>query len=377
MRAKRYASPGVEGDAKGIIRSVEQTTDRPAGTSPPRHSRFRGAHGVSLSTCGSRGCSSPRRVGLVLLVGIRHALDQPIYGPIDEAYHAGYVQHVADTGLPPMLGRDEIILAHRAIVEGVGRAAGPRAGTAPLPYGDHFQLSQDEAIQPPLYYYVVAPVAWFTRGSDKIYAAPHRELRPERARGAVPVPCAARRRSRASRSRPASRRSSSPSFTGITHLLSQVQNDALLLPVCVLLLWAFLHDLADETRERLARARGGRGRRDPADRRPARRRHAPHRRAVRVGGLPTRAQSRGLVWPVRRVRRAAVGLGAALNLHRYHALFPREVRRPPGARCTNTASELFSRTFQLLRTAGDLIVDSSYLPMLPAAAARRTAGRVC
>ena len=30
------------------------------------------------------------------------------------------------------------------------------------------------------------------------------------------------------------------SFTGITHLLSQVQNDALLLPVCVLLLWAFL-----------------------------------------------------------------------------------------------------------------------------------------
>ena len=32
-------------------------------------------------------------------------------------------------------------------------------------------------------------------------------------------------------------------FTGITHLLSQVQNDALLVPACVLLLWAFLHDL--------------------------------------------------------------------------------------------------------------------------------------
>src|SRR5689334_9184315 len=70
-------------------------------------------------------------VGCVLLVGIHHALDQPVYGPIDEAYHAGYVQRMADTGVPPMQGRDQIMLAHRPIREGEPVLPGPRAGTAP------------------------------------------------------------------------------------------------------------------------------------------------------------------------------------------------------------------------------------------------------
>ena len=106
MRAKRYASPGVEGDAKGIIRSVEQTTDRPAGTITAPALAIPRAHGGVLVDLWIARVLVAAAVGLVLLVGIRVALDQPIYGPIDEAYHAGYVETMAATGFPPMLGRD-------------------------------------------------------------------------------------------------------------------------------------------------------------------------------------------------------------------------------------------------------------------------------
>ena len=170
MRAKRYASPGVEGDAKGIIRSVEQTTDRAAGTITAPALAIPRAHGGVLVDLWIARVLVAAAVGLVLLVGIRHALDQPIYGPIDEAYHAGYVQRVADTGLPPMLGRDEIILANHSMFEqGQVRLPEPQKGSAPIPRGYYSEEQQQEAIQPPLYYYILAPITWFTSGYDTIY----------------------------------------------------------------------------------------------------------------------------------------------------------------------------------------------------------------
>jgi 4-amino-4-deoxy-L-arabinose transferase-like glycosyltransferase len=302
-------------------------------------------------------------IGLVVLVGVRHALDQPIYGPIDEAYHAGYVQRVADTGVPPMLGRDEIILAHPAIAVGSVSLPGPEAGTAPLPFGDHFQMTQGEAIQPPLYYYLLAPVAWFTHGSDKIYALRIascalnaigvlllflmlRAVLPREplAAGIAAVVLA--------------------SFTGITHLLSQVQNDALLLPVCVLLLWAFLHDLE---RRRVSIWHGLAAGAAAATQLIAVPLGAVTLAVAAVyaaGRVPRWRELRQLVWPAAAFV-APLWSWIALNIYRYHALFPQAAGPPGSGPVHSTAGELFSRTFQLFHTAEWISLDTSYAPMFP------------
>ena len=104
-------------------------------------------------------------------------------------------------------------------------------------------MTQGEAIEPPLYYYLLAPVAWFTHGSDKIYALRIAERRAQCDRRAGALPHAARGCCHAKPLAAGLAAVILASFTGITHLLSQVQNDALLLPVCVALMWTFLHDI--------------------------------------------------------------------------------------------------------------------------------------
>ena len=235
MRAKRYASRGVEGDAKGIIRSVEQTTDRAAGTiTAPALAIPRAHDGVLVDLWIARVLVAAA-LGLVLLVGIRVALDQPVYGPIDEAYHAGYVEKIAATGFPPMLGRDP---SSSGIARCSSRAKSATRATegqcAASRSGFYSEEQQQEAIQPPLYYYILAPITWFTRGSDKIYA-----LRIAssvlNALGVLFLFLALRGTFRREPLAAGVAAVVIASFTGITHLLSQVQNDALLLPVCVLL----------------------------------------------------------------------------------------------------------------------------------------------
>jgi hypothetical protein len=346
---------------------VEQTTDRPGGESavpvevaqPPRD-----GYVVDLWIARVLGLAA---VGLVLLIGIHHSLDQPIYGPIDEAYHAGYVQKVADTGKPPMLGRDQIVLAHPTFTPFQVELPGPRGGTAPLPFDPvHFTLNQEEAIQPPLYYYVVAPVAWFTSGPDKIEALRIASCVLE-AIGVLLLFLMLRATSRREPLAAGIAAVVLSTFTGITYLLSEVQNDALLLPVCVLLLWGFLHDIE---RRRVsvwhALAAGAAA--------------ATQLIAVPLGavtllvaalcgarGIPRGRELRRL-WLPFVLYVGPLSTWILLNLHRYHSLIP---VYPPGdgsSGATATTSALFKRTFELLHSAPDVILQTSYLPMEPLAA---------
>ena len=302
-------------------------------------------------------------LGLVALVGVRHALDQPIYGPIDEAYHAGYIQRVADTGIPPMLVRDEIILAHPTFSRGQVILPGPRAGSAPLPFGTRFQMSQGEAIQPPLYYYLLAPVALVTRGVDKIYA----ERIASCALNAIGVLLLFLMMRATLPRQPLAAGVAAvvlASFTGITHLLSQVQNDALLLPVCVALMWAFVHDLEHRRVSIWLGLAAGAAAATQLIAVPLGIASLSIAAIVAAGRIPRVRDLRGLLWPVVAFV-APLSSWIALNLYRYHGPFPRGSGVPGAAPAQSTAGELFSRTFQLLHTAESIIVDSSFLPMYP------------
>jgi hypothetical protein len=344
---------------------VEQTTDRPEGAvavpvdaGPPARDGFI----VDLWIARALGLIA---IGLVLLIGIRHAVDQPIYGPIDEAYHLGYVQKVADTGKPPMLGRDQIVLAHHTFTRYQVVLPGPEKGTAPLPYDPtYLTLNQEEAIQPPLYYYVVAPIVWFTRGADKVYAVRIASTILN-ALGVLLLFVVLRRTLRRQPLAAGIAAVVLATFTGITYLLSEVQNDALLLPVCVLLIWGFLHDL-EKRRVSVwhALAAGAAA--------------ATQLIAVPLGaatlliaalygahGLPRGRELRRL-WLPFVLYVGPLSTWVALNYHRYHSLIP---VHPviPGAPAAGhaTTSELYRRTFELLITSPSTILQTSYLPLYP------------
>jgi hypothetical protein len=342
---------------------VEQTTDRPEGTLavPADSVRTGDALAVDRWIALLLGIAA---VGLVLLVGIRHSLDQPIYGPIDEAYHTGYVQNVADTGKPPFLGRDQIVLAHPTFTPFQVEIPGPQKGTAPLPFdATDFHLNQEEAIQPPLYYYLLAPVAMVTSGVQKIHALRIascvlnaigvlllflllRRMLPRQplAAGIAAVVLA--------------------TFTGITSLLSEVQNDALLLPVCVLLIWGFLYDLEQRRVSWWHGLAAGAA-------------AATQLIAVPLGavtlliaalygsrGVPRGRELRRL-WLPFVLYVGPLGTWVALNLKRYHGFIPVYPATPGAAVGHATTSDLFRRTFELLDTARGTIVGTSYLPMWP------------
>jgi hypothetical protein len=107
---------------------------------------------------------------LMLLIGI-HDARRPVYGPIDEITHTAYVLAVAKDGIPPRVGRDQAFVGSHHLAPRDVRIPGPdKTGSAPLPIGPTGEVKQAEAIQPPLYYYVAAPVTWFVSGRDKVIA---------------------------------------------------------------------------------------------------------------------------------------------------------------------------------------------------------------
>ena len=133
-------------------------------------------------------------VALVLtpLIGV-HDARRPVYGPIDEITHTAYVLAVAKDGIPPMLGRDRAFIRPRPLAPRDVRIPLPdKVGSAPVPIGAYGEVSQTEAIQPPLYYYAAAPVTWFVSGRDNVVAlrlfdvllclCAHRDRLPRRAR---------------------------------------------------------------------------------------------------------------------------------------------------------------------------------------------------
>ena len=176
-------------------------------------------------------------VALISILGIAHAINQPVYGPIDEVSHTAYVFHVARYGVPPLLGRDRSYLGRKGVKLG-GRDVDiprPEAGSAAIPLGSTGAFGQPEAIQPPLYYFAVAPLARIWSGTDAVRAI--------RIAGVAMVAIAAvllflsvfELASDALGAGFASMVLATQS--GITDFLSQVQNDALLLPLSGAVIW--------------------------------------------------------------------------------------------------------------------------------------------
>jgi hypothetical protein len=108
---------------------------------------------------------------LTLVIGI-HDARRAVYGPIDEVTHTAYVLAVAKDGIPPELGRDRAFVGSQKKIapRDVRIPAPDKVGSAAIPVGYFGEVKQDEAIQPPLYYYVAAPVTWFVSGRDKVVA---------------------------------------------------------------------------------------------------------------------------------------------------------------------------------------------------------------
>jgi hypothetical protein len=107
---------------------------------------------------------------LMTLIGV-HDARRPVYGPIDEVTHTAYVLAVAKDGLPPMLTRDRaFIRPSRQMAPRDVLIPFPEKGSASVPFGAYGELSQTEAIQPPLYYYAAAPITWFVSGTDIVVA---------------------------------------------------------------------------------------------------------------------------------------------------------------------------------------------------------------
>jgi hypothetical protein len=107
---------------------------------------------------------------LVTSTGIHNAR-LPKYGPIDEVTHTAYVLAVAKDFIPPFVGRDLAYIGRAPIAARDVRIPGPdKVGSAPVPIGPRGEVTQSEAIQPPLYYYVAAPVTWFVSLDDAVVA---------------------------------------------------------------------------------------------------------------------------------------------------------------------------------------------------------------
>jgi Dolichyl-phosphate-mannose-protein mannosyltransferase len=189
-------------------------------------------------------------LALVAIYGSAVARHVPVYGPIDEIFHVAYVQKVADSGHPPVVGQGLIIgLGQKAptsvdvVIRGLDHPVDPKTGKHVTPvFPDGTTFAQNEAIQPPLYYVAMAPIALLVPWSQRVlvmrlagtvfvmlalillYLAV-REVSPHR-------PIAAGLAA-----------SILATMSGLTSLLSQVQNDALLLPLSAALLWLLARDL--------------------------------------------------------------------------------------------------------------------------------------
>jgi hypothetical protein len=190
-------------------------------------------------------------LALVAIYGSDVARHVPVYGPLDEFFHTAYVQKIADRGHPPVVGRDAIILGlgqkaptpFTTVIRGLDHPYDPTQGTHVTPvFPDGTVFPQTEAIQPPLYYVAMTPVALVVPWSQRVLVmrlfgtlfvmiavlllylavrvvSPHRPLAAGLAAAIL------------------------GSMGGVTSELSQVQNDALLLPLCVATFWLLARDL--------------------------------------------------------------------------------------------------------------------------------------
>ena len=186
-------------------------------------------------------------IAVAAAVGTSHAYSQPVYGPIDEVSHTAYAFHVGAFGVPPVLGRDRAFLGRKGVDLGSRDVDIPRpeASSAPIPLGPHGEFGQVEAIQAPLYYYVVAPLTWFGTGDGSVVALRLAgvlmvaisvllafvaviELTGDALAGGVAAMVLG-------------------TISGVTDFLSQVQNDALLLPLSGAIFWLFSRAIRRKT----------------------------------------------------------------------------------------------------------------------------------
>jgi MFS family permease len=189
-------------------------------------------------------------LAVVGIYGSDVARHVPVYGPIDEFFHVAYVQKIVETGHPPVVGNGLILglgqkapTADDVVIRGLDHPYDPHLHRHVTPvFPDGTTFSQNEAIQPPLYYLAMTPIGLLVPWSQRVlvmrlvgtafvmlallllYAAV-REVSPHRplAAGLAAVILG--------------------TMTGLTSLLSQVQNDALLLPLCVGTFWMLARDL--------------------------------------------------------------------------------------------------------------------------------------
>ena len=193
-----------------------------------------------------RASSLDDRVGVLIAmvaiavasaVGVSHAYSQPVYGPIDEVSHTAYAFHVGAFGVPPVFGRDRAFMGRKGIGLGLRDVDIPRPekASAPIPIGPNGQFDQVEAIQPPLYYYVVAPLTWFGAGDGAVIAL--------RLAGVLMVAVSVLLAFVAVFELTGDGLAAGfaamvlATLSGITDFLSQVQNDALLLPLGGAIFW--------------------------------------------------------------------------------------------------------------------------------------------
>lgn len=189
-------------------------------------------------------------LALVAIYGSDVARNIPVYGPLDEIFHVAYVQKLADSGHPPIVGQGLIIGVGQkpptsvdVVIGGLDHPLDPKTGKRVTPvFPDGTTFPQNEAIQPPLYYLAMTPIALVVPWSQRVLVmrlagtffvmlavlflylavrevSPHRPLAAGLAASILGT------------------------MTGLSGLLSQVQNDALLLPLSALAFWLLARDL--------------------------------------------------------------------------------------------------------------------------------------
>src|ERR1700710_2301276 len=115
-------------------------------------------------------------LALVAIYGQDVARNIPVYGPLDEIFHVAYVQKIADSGHPPVVGQGLIIgegqkppTPHDVVIGGLDHPIDPATGKHVAPvFPDGTTFPQNEAIQPPLYYLAMTPIALLVPWSQRV-----------------------------------------------------------------------------------------------------------------------------------------------------------------------------------------------------------------
>jgi hypothetical protein len=182
-------------------------------------------------------------VALVLVAGAGISQARAaFYGPIDEIYHVGYVEHVAQTGLPPVSG-DDIIAGSASHVGSSDVVVEPTQPYGwPVDFSRGARLPQLELVQAPLYYYALAPIAVAVGSHREVFAL--RLASVAFLLAAVALVFLAVRASAPDRPLAAGLAAVIlGTMSGLTTTLSQVQNCALLIALFALVYWLLWRDI--------------------------------------------------------------------------------------------------------------------------------------